>query len=128
MNTEIVKEFYKHLANSDRQGAFNLLHPNFKLVQASSLPYGGTYIGTDGVTTFFSRFFEYWQSFKSIDVEYFEMGDKFFAISKIIGTTHNNKNIEIKMIQLFVVQEYKLVSAEPFYFDTAELSDKKNGI
>jgi len=128
MNTEIVKEFYKHLANSNMQGVFKLLHQNFKLVQASSLPYGGTYLGTHGVTTFFSRFFEFWQSFKSVDVEYFEMGDKVFAISQILGTTHNNKNIEMKMIQLFVVQEYKLVSAEPFYFDTAELSDKKSGI
>jgi ketosteroid isomerase-like protein len=128
MTTEIVKEFYKHLANSNMQGAFELLHQDFKLVQAPSLPYGGTYIGTGGVTTFFGKFFEYWQSFKSVDVEYFETGEKVFATSKIIGTTRNNQNIEMKMIQLFIVQEDRLVSAEPYYFDTAELSETKNGI
>lgn len=128
MNTEIIKEFHKHLANSNRQGAFELLHPNFRLTQASSLPYGGTYIGTEGVILFFNRFFNYWQSFKSVDMEYFEIEEKVFATSKIIGTTCNNKTIEMKMIQLFVVQEDKLVSAEPFYFDTAQLGDRKNGI
>lgn len=103
MNSEIVKEFHKHLADSNMQGAFELLHQDFKLVQAPSLPYGGSYMGTDGVTTFFSKFFKYWQSFKSVDVEYFEIGDRVFVTSTIIGTTRNNQNIKMKMIQLFVV-------------------------
>lgn len=128
MNTKIVKEFHKHLANSNMQGAFELLSHDFKLVQASSLPYGGTYIGSDGVTIFFNKFFEYWQSFKSVDVEYFEIGDRVFVTSTIIGTTRNNQNIEMKMIQLFVVEKDKLILAKPFYFDTAEMSGRKNGI
>ncbi len=122
-NTEVVKQFYQHLSNSDRQGAFALLSPEFRLVQAASLPYGGVYIGVEGVVHFFEKFFDFWATFKSRDVSYFEVEDKVFATSTIVGTTKKGKHIEMKMVQVFKVEEGKLTKAEPFYFDTALLSE-----
>jgi ketosteroid isomerase-like protein len=102
-----------------------LLVPDFKLVQANSLPHGGTYIGAQGISIFFNQFFAFWKTFKSVDVQYVESDDKVFATSTIIGTTHSETSIEMRMIQLFVVREGKLISAEPFYFDTAKIANKQ---
>jgi len=59
---------------------------------------------------------------KSENVEYFADGEKVFAVSSVKGVTVENVEIEMPMIQMYVVKNDKLISAQPFYFDTAKFN------
>lgn len=118
-NTILVQQFYEKLAGRDQPGAMSLLAENFTLIQAESLPYGGIYIGAKGVEEFFRKFFSFWKEFRSEQVEYVEHGNKVIATSIAIGVTRSRKEIRIPMIQVYIVEQKKLLSAQPFYFDTA---------
>lgn len=54
-NTQIIIDFYDFLKNGAYDKAFELLHPEFELIQAETLPYGGVYKGKEGVQLFFKK-------------------------------------------------------------------------
>jgi ketosteroid isomerase-like protein len=122
---ELVQKFYEHLATGDRQGAYSLLSDDFILKQAGSLPYGGEYVGVSGLNDFFKKFSTFWKEFKTLHTDYYLSENKVFAISKIRGVLlKTEKIIETEMIQVYVIDNQKLTSAQPFYFDTKILTEE----
>lgn len=121
---QLIKQFYEYLAIGNRQGAYSLLTDDFVLKQASSLPYGGEYIGVNGLNSFFQKFSAFWQDFKTVKTEYYFCDSKVFAISNIQGIiSTTNKVIETEMIQAYEIKGDKIISAQPFYFDTKLLTE-----
>jgi ketosteroid isomerase-like protein len=121
---ELVKKFYEHLATGDRQGAYSFLSEDFVLKQAASLPYAGEYVGVSGLNDFFKKFSAFWKEFKTLTTDYYSSGNRVFAISKVRGVVLKTaKIIEIEMIQVYVIDNQKLTSAQPFYFDTKLLTE-----
>ncbi|MEM9919906.1 MAG: nuclear transport factor 2 family protein [Bacteroidota bacterium] len=120
-NTAIVQNFYAHLAKGDRENAYKLLADDFTLKQADSLPYGGGYRGPEALVDFFKKFNAYWQQFETLTTAFYECENKVFAVSTIQGKNVLDKLIETEMIQIYHVDNQKIVSAQPFYFDTALL-------
>ncbi|OAQ43485.1 hypothetical protein A5893_17250 [Pedobacter psychrophilus] len=122
---ELVKQFYEYLANGNKQGAYSCLSDNFVLKQANSLPYGGEYIGANGLNDFFKKFSTFWKEFKTLKTDYYSCENIVFAISKIRGTVFKTeKIIETEMIQAYVIENNHLISAHPFYFDTRLLTEE----
>lgn len=121
---EIVQSFYANLAKGDRESAFNLLDKNFILKQASSLPYGGEYKGSEALAGFFKKFNGYWKEFKTLSTEFHEVENKVFAISIIQGKNHQNRSIKTEMIQIYETEDQKIIFAQPFYFDTALILER----
>ena len=119
----IVQDFYANLAKGDRSAAYRLLAEDFVLKQADSLPYGGEYRGAAALDDFFRRFNGYWKEFHTLETAFYEVGDRVFAQSQIRGRNDRNRLIETEMIQVYKVEEQRIVSAQPFYFDTALLLD-----
>jgi hypothetical protein len=121
LNIDTVKKFYHELAAFNLRAALELLDDAFELVQAESLPYGGTYRGKSGVEAFFTRFFAFWKSFESAEVCYFANGDTVVVSSLAKGTTQQGTTLEMPMVQVYQLQHRKLLHVRPFYFDTAAL-------
>ena len=48
-NLEVVQNLYRTLERGDLPGIFDLLDPEIEWVAPSSLPYGGTFHGHEGV-------------------------------------------------------------------------------
>lgn len=119
LNIDIIKKFYQELAASNMQGALDLLDDDYQLIQAESLPYGGIYKGKEGVGAFFKLFFAFWKSFQSAEVCFFASGDTVIATSLASGTTHEGTVIEMPMVQVYTLRNRKLLTTQPFYFDTA---------
>lgn len=116
---DLVKKFYEHLASGDRIAAYSLLAADFVLKQADSLRYGGEYVGVNGLNNFFVKFSAFWKEFKTLHTDYNFSENKVFAFSKIMGIIFKTEQkIETEMVQVYVVNNNKLVSAQPFYFDT----------
>lgn len=120
-NLAVVQRFYQELAKSNMAGAMDLLADDFRLIQADSLPFGGEYIGRQGITEFFGKFFSFWKSFQSADVTYFAENEKVVATSTATGTTHDGKVFVIPMVQVYTLRDGKMTETRPFYFDTAQL-------
>lgn len=57
---EVVGTMASRFAAGDRDGAFAMLHPDFRIEQPGSLPHGGWYAGTDGMAEMGARFAEHW--------------------------------------------------------------------
>ena len=122
---ELVKKFYEHLATGNRPGAYSLLSDDFVLKQATSLPYGGEYVGVNGLNDFFKKFTAFWKEFKTLSTDYYFSENKVFAISKIRGVVlKTEKIIETEMIQVYIIDNLKLTSAQPFYFDTTLFNEE----
>lgn len=123
-NIEVVKRFYEHLANNRLTEAMHLLDEAFILIQAESLPYGGKFVGREGIENFFKQFFGFWEAFRSENTAYYAAENKVFATSVGIGKSRQGLEIQMPMIQIYTLSNQKLLRAEPFYLDTALFGEK----
>jgi ketosteroid isomerase-like protein len=57
---ELVLEMARRFQAGDRDGAFALLHPEFRLQQPASLPHGGWHSGRDGMVAMGVEFARHW--------------------------------------------------------------------
>lgn len=60
MSVELVTELARRFGAGDRDGAFALLHPDFRIQQPTSLPHGGWHHGPDGMVRMGTLFAEHW--------------------------------------------------------------------
>lgn len=57
---ELVQEMARRFGSGDRDAAFELLHPDFRIRQPESLPHGGRHDGRDGMVSMGTTFAEHW--------------------------------------------------------------------
>jgi ketosteroid isomerase-like protein len=57
----LVKEMGRRFLTGDRDGAFSLLHPGFRIEQPASLPHGGWHHGREGMERMGVTFGRYWE-------------------------------------------------------------------
>ncbi|HEY8527675.1 MAG TPA: nuclear transport factor 2 family protein [Acidimicrobiales bacterium] len=60
MSRAVVEELARRFRAGDRDGAYALLHPDFRIEQPASLPHGGWYRGPEGMDAMARRFAEHW--------------------------------------------------------------------
>jgi len=119
-NTQIIIDFYEFLKTGKYEQAFELLHPEFELVQAETLPYGGVYKGKEGVQRFFKKLFDYFETFGSEDVTYFSNEKKVVATSIAVGLTKQKEAFRMPMVQVYTLENEKILRTMPFYYDTGK--------
>ncbi|HET6949686.1 MAG TPA: nuclear transport factor 2 family protein [Acidimicrobiales bacterium] len=56
----LVNEMARRFQAGDHEGAFQLLHPAFRLQQPVSLPHGGWHAGREGMVAMGTAFARYW--------------------------------------------------------------------
>lgn len=56
----VVQELARRFNAGDRDGAFELLHPGFRIQQPESLPHGGWHHGAAGMIDMAATFGRYW--------------------------------------------------------------------
>ena len=57
---ELVQELARRFQSGNREEAFALLHPHFKIQQPVSLPHGGWHEGREGMDQMGATFGSYW--------------------------------------------------------------------
>jgi uncharacterized protein len=57
---ELVQEMGSRFLRGDRDGAFGLLSPDFRIEQPGSLPHGGWHHGREGMEGMAATFAQYW--------------------------------------------------------------------
>jgi hypothetical protein len=59
-HVELVQELGRRFRAGDRDGAFELLHPDLRIQQPVSFPHGGWHSGHDGMLEMSTSFGRYW--------------------------------------------------------------------
>jgi ketosteroid isomerase-like protein len=101
----------------------DMLHPEFELPVASSLPYGGEHTGHDGFLAMGGEFAKTWNIIDNSGAEFAEAGDgrvvAFYAPT--FQSLETGRTVSFKMVEVLTVRDGKIASLVPYYFDTVEL-------
>ena len=105
------------------------LHEDVVMHQAASLPYGGQWKGRDGIAAWMTAMNSVWSKLEHRDVRIFDAGqDTVFTRARAIVTLRSNgQTAEFPILHQVTVRDGKVITAEPFYWDTAALLDVLEG-
>jgi uncharacterized protein len=116
-NIAIVREVYDAFERQDLEGLLTLVDPDCVVTQDASLPWGGRYVGHDGVTTF--AFALMGATDSAVIVEsLFEADGQVIQCGRSKGTVRaNGKTFDIPEVHIWTLKDRKVVAAH-FAIDT----------
>ena len=123
-NVALVKSFYEHLANGDRDGAYaNVMAEDCVLHEADSLPYGGVYHGRplmkDVLRNVVARFDEFEVEIRN----YLAGGDEVVVHLHLAGVgRESRKPFSMPVMELWRIRDGKVVEMRPFLYDAAAMA------
>lgn len=119
----IVRDFLAASERGDRAVMASLLHPDFAVHEAASLPYGGTHRGLEGYLQLVRTVFT---AFRDTRVEVDAMlaeNDVVIVLARLTGRSrHRNTPFVMRVNEVWRVDEGRIHSVTPYYYDTARLN------
>ncbi|MEU8697747.1 nuclear transport factor 2 family protein [Streptomyces sp. NPDC048680] len=115
-------------AGGPGEASFDLLAPFFapdvRLHQAAALPYGGTWRGHDGMTEFFLRMAQVWESFDMVEQEFLATGETAVVLTQVRARARaTGRELSFPILQTVTVQDGRITEVRPFYWDTGAVAD-----
>lgn len=108
----------------------SLLHADFEIIEAPSLPYGGTYRGGEGWAQLIEDVKKAWAGVKVTPLWTLgeHDGDRFAKMYRISGTARTTGiKFDMQVFELWEFEDGLIRRTVPYYFDTAELRDAHRG-
>lgn len=117
----LVEEMGRRFAAGDRDGAFALLHDDFRIQQPASLPHGGWHAGRDGMVAMGTTFAEHWDRLISpptVDA----WGEGVVQVTSQTWTAKaTGRSATVDVVELFQVADGRIAEIRVFQQDTALL-------
>ena len=119
-NREFSERFLAAMRAGDVETMSDMLHPQFELIEADSLPYGGVYRGLDGWLALTKLVGEAFAGFRLKLIEYGgESADTLVILFEISGRgRHSGTAFQTRVLEYWQFRDGKLWRIDPFYFDT----------
>jgi ketosteroid isomerase-like protein len=115
---ELVNEMARRFQAGDREGAFELLHPDFRLQQPASLPHGGWHRGRDGMVEMGTTFAQYWDR-TITDPRVLGCGDSVVQITTQTWTAkETGRSATVDVVELFSFADGLISEIRVFQQDT----------
>jgi ketosteroid isomerase-like protein len=119
-NIEVIQHIYEAFAHQDLEGLLTLVDPDCVVTQDGSLPWGGRYVGHDGVTTFAFALMGATDS-AVIAESLFEADGQVIEYGRSTGTVRaNGKAFDLPEVHIWTLKDGKVVAAH-FAIDTAAM-------
>lgn len=127
-NKDIVREFMATARKGDSEDLRALFHPDFRIVEAEGLPYGGVRKGVDGLLGLVREVFSTWQDCR-VDVQQLVAEDDCVIVLAEMTGTGRSSPVPFRMpiAELYRIQDGRIIEIRPFYFDTKALHDAHFG-
>jgi ketosteroid isomerase-like protein len=114
------EEFIAALGAGDWPAMEKMLHPDFEVLEAEGLPYGGTYRGFEGWRRLSDKVLSTWSGFR---IKLMEMhgGDDDYAIVRFAMSGRSRKTgtaWDTTVLELWNFRNGLLARIDPYYFDT----------
>ena len=117
---EIVSEIYKALARRDLPAILSLIDSKIVVSQTELLPWGGEYLGFEGIQQFFTRLFGTIDSQLAIE-EFVDVGDKVIVIGFSRGEVRaSGERFNLRAVHIWTVSVSRAVRFES-YIDTPRM-------
>jgi ketosteroid isomerase-like protein len=125
-NAEIVAAVYEAMAKADPEGLLELCALDVTITQTAELPWGGDYLGRDGVLEFAAKLISTIDSKVEIDT-IFEAGDRVIQRGRTRGTVRaTGAPFDVAEVHVWTVRNATLMAAQ-FYIDTPAMLDALAG-
>lgn len=117
---QFAERFLAAVRGGDEATMREMLHPDFELEEAASLPYGGVYRGVDGWLSLCRAVVATWSKFRLTFLEFAgEAADSLVVRFAISGCSRRTlKPFESSVLELWRFKDGKLIRIAPYYFDT----------
>lgn len=120
-DVDAVASAYAAINAGDAGPYLELFDQEGEFRESSSLPYGGTYHGHEGLDRLFALLDEYWESL-SFDVgRILDAGDSLVVVSRVSGRARKTGGtFDEPIVEVLRMRDGKIVSSHA-YLDTARL-------
>lgn len=123
-SSNLLSTFVGHVMAGEFDRLDDLLHPNFTLIHASTVPYAGTYKGATGFQEFLALFTN---SYDGLEMQ---TGETFTAPSGSLvveihlrGTLKSDGGlVDTTMLEKWDFADGKILTIKPHYFDPNPIS------
>lgn len=114
----LVHEMARRFQAGDRDGAFELLHPQFRIQQPASLPHGGWHRGRDGMVEMGAEFARHWDR-TITDPRILGCGDAVVQLTTQTWTAKaTGRSATVDVIELFSFADGHITEIRVFQQDT----------
>lgn len=120
----VVQKIYGSVADGDLVSAAMLVAPEFVAIQASALPFAGTWRGTDGFAAMGAAIYTAWPDFAVVPQRFFADDDVVLVLARVRGA---GGKLDQPMIESWRVADGRAVECRPFYFDAAAAAATSTG-
>ncbi|MGZ4695394.1 MAG: nuclear transport factor 2 family protein [Acidimicrobiales bacterium] len=115
---ELVNEMARRFQAGDRDGAFELLHPEFRLQQPASLPHGGWHHGRDGMVEMGTVFAQHWDR-TITEPRILGCGDSVVQVTTQTWTSKaTGRSATVDVVELFSFADGRITEIRVFQQDT----------
>jgi ketosteroid isomerase-like protein len=128
VHDEIVLQLFRAVEERDATKLFALYHPQIEFHEASSLPFGGSYIGLEAVLEHGRAWQETWDRLQDDDERRMEprivaaAGDEIVVRWRQRASLSSGEQLDSPVLALYRLRQGKLAWAQMFHFDTAAVA------
>jgi len=125
-NRDKLQRFFTAVTTGDIATQRALIHPDFILYEADSLPYAGEFHGADGWVSAFGQIASTWSDigFENKLLIGEPNGDEFAWYMGLSGcSAKTGKSFKTTVLELWSLRDEKIISIRPHYWDTKMMAD-----
>ena len=115
---ELVEEMARRFGSGNFEGAFALLHPEFRIQQPGSFPHGGWHDGSEGMVAMGAVFAQHWDR-TITDPRILGCGDTVVQITTQTWTSKaTGRSATVEVVELFSFRDNLISEIRVFQQDT----------
>lgn len=123
-NKDIVQAFLDASVRGDEGAMRDLMHPDVRVIEADSLPYGGIIRGPDGFLDLIRRVFTTWDNTEVSVQQVLGDGDHVVLLAEMTGRGKGGgRAFNLPIAEIWLLDGGKIREVRPFYSDTKLLHD-----
>lgn len=126
-NVETIRNLFRGVEERDLEAYLAVGHPEVVIREPGSLPYGGEYHGLEGLKRHAAGWMRTWaplqpEDERKLDADFIDAGDHVIARWRLRARTPAGDGmLDMPMVGIYRLRDGKLVEAQMFYSDTAEV-------
>ena len=118
-NIAIITRLYAHFLKGEWDAVIQMLHPDFQVVEADSLPYGGRHQGTEGLMKVVYGLGSSFDNIQLYDFDVIGSGDTVVGLFTFQANARSTgRPIKMRFCEHWELKNGEITLLEPFYFDT----------
>jgi ketosteroid isomerase-like protein len=115
-SVDIVRDFWSQWAAGDEETAFSVLHPTVRWVIPDIVPWGGSYIGSDGIREYCERAARHIRDDTAVYSEFLGSGERVVDIGYWQATVRSNGvRFRVPTVHVSAVRDGRIAEVSSYY-------------